>query len=135
MAVSPDGEFVISGARGERSLALFACRPKHPGSGDARVPTRKAKLSLSLPEPAASIACCACTPASARQNGNAAHADAVPAYMVAAVTEGGVARVWRCSRDGKEWRGRLRRSIRADSAAAHCVLAMAFSGPDGAPAR
>eukprot|EP00892_Ulva_mutabilis_P004366 jgi/Ulvmu1/2300/UM013_0147.1 len=132
MAVSEDGEVLASGARGERSIALFSCRIKGGGGGDARVPTRKARLSLSLPEPAASVACCACHAHSTKRNGDAGtHGDGEDgaAYMVAAVAEGGAARVWRCSKEGKEWRGRLRRSIRVDSAD-QCILAMAFQGPD-----
>lgn len=131
-ALTPDGELALSGAAGDRTLALFSSRVKadrasaQPSSG--KVPVRKAKLTLTLPEPPTSIACAACD----SEGAAGAPRDCSQAFVAAAVTQGGTACVWRCAREGKAWRGHLRCSIKAHSAQ-EAVLAVAFASESSTP--
>ena len=135
-AVTPDGALTLSGATGDKTLALFSSRlSKQKGEKDAegaaetssKVPTRRAKLSLGLAEPPRSIACAACD----SQDDQGSQRDCSHAFVAAAVTEGGTACVWRCVKEGKSWRGHLRCSIRCDSAQ-ESVLGVSFVSENGA---
>ena len=137
-ALTPDGALTLSGAAGDNTLALFSSRLKKqkgghdseggtPGGTSSKVSTRRAKLSLGLPAPPRSIACAACD----SQDDQGAQRDCSRAFVAAAVTEGGAAQVWRCTKEGKSWRGHLRCSIRVDSSQ-EAVLGVSFVSENGA---
>jgi hypothetical protein len=126
----------MSGATGDSTLALFSSRLKkrkgesgseHVAAGASKVPTRRAKLCLGLTEPPRSIVCAACD----AEGDDKAHPDCSHAFVAAAVTEGGTASVWRCTKEGKSWRGHLRCSIRSNSSQ-ESVLGISFASENGA---
>lgn len=92
----------------------------------SKVPTRRMKLQLGLAEPPRSIVCAACDSESEDQS----QRDCSHAFVAAAVTEGGTARAWKCTKEGKSWRGHLRCSIRSDTPQ-EAVLGVTIASENG----
>jgi hypothetical protein len=131
-AATPDGQFIMSGASRDSTLAIFSSRLENrKGEGGSpskpsKIRTRRSKLCLSAQEAPISVACAAC----GAQGDESAQGECSKAFVAAAVTEGGNAFVWRCSKEDAKWQEQLRCAIRPHSSQ-EPVLGISFESEHG----